>query len=103
MTEIPQGIASLPDDWFASPRAVSGTLRTLAHGATSIVASQISVAKSSVSAGKNNSGKIAISGNMDATADDFNDANAVEVTISSADVLSPCIQTLQLVQKGGRP
>jgi hypothetical protein len=61
------------------------------------VNTQISVTKCTVTAGsKDNSDKISFSGKMYATADDFNDANAVEVAIDSNDMVSPCIQTFPI-------
>ena len=52
---------------------------------------QIDVAKCSVTAGsKPNTDKISFSGTMGAAAGDFNDANAIEVTVCSDDLVLPC-------------
>jgi hypothetical protein len=68
----------------------------------------VSITKCNVTAGsKLNSDKISISGLMDATADDFNDANNssdanfVEVTISSenAEDMDPCVFTFPVNNK----
>jgi len=57
----------------------------------------ISVNKCSVTAGsKANSDKISISGNMDATADDFNGVSVIEVTVDSNDMVNPCVQTFPI-------
>jgi hypothetical protein len=52
---------------------------------------QLDVAKCTVTAGsKESSDKISFSGTMCAKADDFNDANAVNVVIDSNDIVNPC-------------
>jgi hypothetical protein len=52
---------------------------------------QLDVTKCTVTAGsKANSDKISFSGQMGAAADDFNEANAVKVTINSNDIVYPC-------------
>jgi hypothetical protein len=58
----------------------------------------LNVTKCTVTAGKKaDSDKISFSGdNMYATADDFNDANLIKVTILSADIVSPCVQTFPI-------
>jgi hypothetical protein len=59
--------------------------------------STIQVTKCSVAAGsKDNSDKISISGNMDATADDFNGVSVIEVTVDSNDMVNPLIQTFPI-------
>jgi hypothetical protein len=58
---------------------------------------QLNVDKCTVTAGsKPNTDKISFSGTMGASADDFNDANAVRVTINSDDIINPCIQTFPI-------
>jgi len=55
------------------------------------------VKKCAATAGsKAGSDKISFSGTMDATADDFNEANAVKVTIDSNDIVSPCVLTFPI-------
>jgi PKD repeat protein len=54
----------------------------------------IAIQKCTVTASsKDNSDAISISGTMDATADDFNDANVVVVTVDSNDMVSPLVKT----------
>jgi len=58
---------------------------------------QPNVTKCTVTAGsKVNSDKISFSGTMGASADDFNDANTVKVTINSGDIVSPCALTFPI-------
>jgi hypothetical protein len=59
----------------------------------------LAITKCTVTAGKKvNSDTISFSGTMNATADDFNDANVV-VTIDSNDMNSPCVQTFPINSK----
>ena len=59
----------------------------------------LSITKCTVTAGRKvSSDAISFSGTMDATADDFNDANVV-ITIDSNDMVSPCIQTFPINNK----
>jgi len=74
---------------------------TQADATTMVVpTSQISVKKCLVKAGKtDNSDMILILGLMGATADDFNDANYIQVTIDSNDIVNPLIQTFPIDEK----
>jgi len=57
----------------------------------------VTVSKCIVTAGsKDNSDKISFSGTMGAKADDFNDANVIEITINSNDIVSPCALTFPI-------
>ena len=65
--------------------------------------SVLTITKCTVTAGKKeNSDKISFSGTMNALADDFDDANTVEVTVDSNDpndpneLVSPCVQTFHI-------
>ncbi|MBE3144859.1 MAG: hypothetical protein IMZ61_13235, partial [Planctomycetes bacterium] len=63
----------------------------------SSVNSSIHVAKCTIIAGsKYNSDKISISGKIDATADNFNDATVVEVAVDSTDMVNPCVLTFPI-------
>jgi hypothetical protein len=54
----------------------------------------VSITKGTVSAGsRDNYGKISISGLMDATADDLNNVNSIEVTVDSNNMLTKCTKT----------
>jgi hypothetical protein len=57
---------------------------------------EISVTNCSVTAGKEKRDTISISGLMNATASDFNDANVIEVTIDSNDMVSPLVKTFPI-------
>jgi len=58
---------------------------------------QPNVTKCTVTAGsKVNSDKISFSGTIGASADDFNDANVIEITINSNDIVSPCDLTFPI-------
>jgi len=60
----------------------------------------ITLTKCTVKAGKtDNSDMVLILGQMDATADDFNDANYIQVTIDSNDIVSPLVQTFPIDEK----
>ncbi|MGA2172022.1 MAG: S8 family serine peptidase [Sedimentisphaerales bacterium] len=66
------------------------------YASTSPPSSSVSITKCTVTAGsKVSSDTISISGTMNATADDFNDANVV-VTIDSNDMVSPCVKTFPI-------
>ncbi|MFZ0034381.1 MAG: GLUG motif-containing protein [Sedimentisphaerales bacterium] len=61
---------------------------------------QLNVTNCTVTAGsKPNTDKISILGTMNASADDINDANVIEITIDSADMVNPCIQTFPIDEK----
>jgi peptidoglycan/xylan/chitin deacetylase (PgdA/CDA1 family) len=63
----------------------------------SVIYGEMSITKFTVTAGsKDNSDKISISGNMDATADDFNSISVIEVTVDSNDMVNPCVQTFPI-------
>jgi hypothetical protein len=64
------------------------------------VSSSIQVTKCTIIAGSNdNSDKISISGKIDATADNFNDATVIEVTVDSNDMVNPCVLTFPINSK----
>jgi len=70
----------------------SGT-NTINASGTGHVPRTVLITKCSVAAGsKPNSDTISISGTMDANANDFNDANAVVITIDSNGMVSPCVK-----------
>ena len=52
-----------------------------------------SITKCTVSAGKNNLGKISISGLLDVSAGDLNDANSIQITVDSNDMVTQCVKT----------
>ena len=59
--------------------------------------SSIQVTKCTITAGsKDNSDKISISGKIDATADNFNDATVIEVAVDSNDMVNPCVLTFPI-------
>jgi hypothetical protein len=65
--------------------------------ATFTMNGDVVVKRCRVSAGsKDNSDKILILGQMSATADDFNDANYIQVTIDSNDMVNPLIRTFPI-------
>lgn len=61
----------------------------VARTASTILMTKFTVTASS----KINSDNISFSGTMDATVEDFNDVNAVKVTIDSNDMVNPCVQS----------
>jgi len=88
--------------------AISPTLYAIRFKATHFtqfivggsVSSSIKVTKCTITAGsKDNSDKISISGKIDATADNFNDATAIEVTVDSNDMVNPCVLTFPINSK----
>jgi hypothetical protein len=57
----------------------------------------MSVEKCTVTAGKTEGyGTIVVSGTMNATADDLSDADNIQVTIDSEDIVGPCVQTFPI-------
>jgi hypothetical protein len=80
--------------------AVSGNLWAIDFTGTLITTPAdpiVAVKKCNVAAGRNaHSDTISFSGTMNATADDFNDANVV-VTIDSNDMVSPCVPTFPVI------
>jgi hypothetical protein len=64
------------------------------------VSSSIQVTKCTIVAGsKDNSDKISISGNIDATTDNFNNATVIEVAVDSNDMVNSCILTFPINSK----
>ena len=63
------------------------------YASTSPKSYSVSITKCTITAGSSDT--ILISGMMNATADDFNDANVV-VTIDSNDMVSPCVKTFPI-------
>ncbi len=64
------------------------------------ISSSIQVTKCTITAGsKDNSDKISISGKIDATADNFNNATVIEVTVDSNDMVNPCVLTFPINSK----
>ncbi len=64
------------------------------------VSSSIQVTKCTITAGsKDNSDKISISGKINATADNFNDATVIEVAVDSNDMVNPCVLTFPINSK----
>jgi hypothetical protein len=64
------------------------------------ISSNIQVTKCTIIAGsKDNSDNISISGKIDATADNFNNATVIEVTVDSNDMVNPCVLTFPINSK----
>jgi len=62
--------------------------------ATNVYAGAMSVTKCKITAGKTGGyDTILVSGTMNATADDLSDANNIQVTIDSSDMVNPCVQS----------
>jgi hypothetical protein len=58
---------------------------------------EMSITKCKVTAGKTEGyDTIVVSGKMDATADDLSDANNIEVTVDSNDMVNPCVQSFSI-------
>ena len=68
--------------------------------ATNVYAGEMSITKCTVTAGKaegyDTYDTIVVSGEMDATADDLSDADNIQVTIDSNDMVSPCVQSFPI-------
>jgi len=65
--------------------------------ATNVCAGEMSVTKCTVTAGsKDNSDAISFSGQMNATADDFNGVSVIEVTVDSNDMVNSCVQSFPI-------
>jgi hypothetical protein len=98
ITVVPEPNA-LPTDTYSLEAIINGQTMILAQDvqiqdipSQSYKFESISVTKCTVTAGsKVNSDKISFSGTMGASTDDFNDANAVKVTIDSNDIVNPCV------------
>jgi hypothetical protein len=67
-----------------------------AFGVSAQEPATITVTNCSVTAGKETYDTISISSLMNATASDFNDANVIEVTIDSNDMVSPLVKTFPI-------
>jgi hypothetical protein len=65
--------------------------------ATNVYAGELSVTKCTVTAGKTEGyDTILLSGKMNATADDLADADNIQVTVDSVDMVNPCIKTFPI-------
>ena len=73
------------------------TLISVFHRTSTVATSTILITKCTVTAGsKDNSDAISFSGTMDTTTNEISAASTIEVTISSADILSPCVKTFPI-------
>jgi hypothetical protein len=65
--------------------------------ATNVYAGEMSVTKCKITAGKTEGyDTILVSGTMNATADDLSDADDIQVTIDSTDMVNPCVQSFPI-------
>jgi len=65
--------------------------------ATNVYAGEMSVTKCKITAGKTEGyDTILVSGTMNATADDLSDADNIQVTVDSSDMVNPCVQSFPI-------